>query len=215
MGPNSQAIDPHGLGGRPGKRRAILDAARRAFFSNGFVQTSVDTIAVEAGVSKQTIYNHFGDKRALFVAVAEAVQAETQAATDAQVTPRFAESGDLEHDLRLLARLLVEAALIKDVVALRRIVIAERAHDPGLVEAFARPRSAFDQAFAEGIQERVRLGVLDVDDPVLATRQFLLLTVQEAVSQSEYGTRELSPGEVERIVDDGVRMWLRAYRART
>ena len=82
MGPSSQAIDPHGLTGRPEKRRAILDAARRVFFSNGFAQTSVDTIAAQAGVSKQTIYNHFGDKRALFVAVAEAVHAEAQAATE-------------------------------------------------------------------------------------------------------------------------------------
>jgi len=208
MGPSSQAVDPSGLGGRPGKRRAILDAARRVFFSNGFVQTSVDTIAAEAGVSKQTIYNHFGDKRALFAAVAEAVQAEARGAS------RFVESGDLEHDLRLLARVLVDAALIKDVVALRRIVIAERAHDPALVEAFARPRSTFDQAFAEEIRRWVRLGVLDVADPALATRQFLLLTVQEAVGRSEYGTHELAPEQVEQIVADGVQMWLRAYRVR-
>ena len=214
MGPSSQAVDPSGLGGRPGKRRAILDAARRVFFSNGFVQTSVDTIAAEAGVSKQTIYNHFGDKRALFAAVAEAVQAEARAATEARGASRFVESGDLEHDLRLLARVLVDAALIKDVVALRRIVIAERAHDPALVEAFARPRSTFDQAFAEEIRRWVRLGVLDVADPALATRQFLLLTVQEAVGRSEYGTHELAPEQVEQIVADGVQMWLRAYRVR-
>jgi len=214
MGPRSQAIDPPGVSGRPGKRRAILDAARRTFFSNGFVQTSVDTIAAEAGVSKQTIYNHFGDKRALFVAVAEAVHAQAQAAAE-DAGPGFVESGDLDHDLRLLARIVVESALVKDVVALRRIVIAERARDPALVEAFARPRSAFDQAFAEGIRERVELGILDVDDPALATRQFLALTVQEAVLQSEYGAQELSPREIERIVDDGVRMWLRAYRVRT
>jgi len=213
MSPSRQATGPAGAVGRPGKRQAILDAARRTFFADGFVQTSVDAIAAEAEVSKQTIYNHFGDKRALFVAVAEAVHAQAQAAA-ADAGPAFVESGDLDHDLRLLARIMVESALVKDVVALRRIVIAERARDPALVEAFARSRSAFDQAFAEGIRERVALGILDVDDPVLATRQFLALTVQEAVIQSEYGVQELSPDQIERIVDDGVRMWLRAYRVR-
>uniref|UniRef100_UPI003A0FFCC8 TetR/AcrR family transcriptional regulator n=1 Tax=Frankia sp. Cr1 TaxID=3073931 RepID=UPI003A0FFCC8 len=41
--------------GRPDKRRAIIDAARRVFLCNGFTDTSVDAIAAEAGVSKQTI----------------------------------------------------------------------------------------------------------------------------------------------------------------
>jgi AcrR family transcriptional regulator len=189
-----------------------MDAARRVFFSNGFVETSVDTIAAEAGVSKQTIYNHFGDKRALFLAVIAAVQAE---ATAQGTTPSIvAETEDLEAGLRQLARVMIEAALVRDIVALRRIVIAERARDPELLEAFAKPRSAFDQLFVEGIKERVRLGVLDIDDPAVATRQFLTLTVQETLMRSELGTRELAPDEIEQIVNDGVQLWLRAYRVR-
>lgn len=201
-------------GGRVEKRHAIMDAARRVFFSNGFIETSVDTIAAEAGVSKQTIYNHFGDKRALFLAVITAVQAEATAATQGMVPPFVAETDDIEAGLRQLARVMIETALVRDVVALRRIVIAERARDPELLDAFAKPRSAFDQVFVEGIQERVRLGVLDIDDPALAARQFLALTVQEALIRSEFGTRELAPDEIEQIANDGVQMWLRAYRVR-
>jgi AcrR family transcriptional regulator len=191
-----------------------MDAARRVFFSHGFVETSVDTIAAEAGVSKQTIYNHFGDKRALFLAVITAVQEEATAAAQAVTAPIVAETDDIEVDLRQLARVMIETALVPDIVALRRIVIAERARDPELLDAFARPRSAFDQVFAEGIQERVRLGVLDVDDPAMATRQFLILTVQESLMRSELGTRELAADQIEQIVKDGVQMWLRAYRVR-
>jgi hypothetical protein len=110
---------------------------------------------------------------------------------------------------------MIETALVRDIVALRRIVIAERARDPELLDAFAKPRSAFDQVFVEGIRERVRLGVLDVDDPAVAARQFLTLTVQETLMRSELGTREIAPDEIEQIVNDGVRMWLRAYRVRS
>jgi AcrR family transcriptional regulator len=189
-----------------------MDAARRVFFSHGFVETSVDTIATEAGVSKQTIYNHFGDKRALFLAVLAAVQAEV--AAQGRAAPSVAETEDLEDGLRQLARVMIETALVRDLVALRRIVIAERARDPELLEAFAKPRSAFDEVFAKGIEERVRLGILDVDDPALATRQFLTLTVQESLMRSELGTRELAPDEIEQIINDGVQLWLRAYRVR-
>jgi TetR/AcrR family transcriptional repressor of mexJK operon len=206
-------VDPPAVGGRVEKRRAIMDAARRVFFANGFVETSVDTVAAEAGVSKQTIYNHFGDKRALFLAVVTAVQEE--AAVAAQGMPAPPESEDLEIGLRQLARVMIETALVGDIVALRRIVIAERARDPELLTAFARPRSAFDDLFADGIRERVRIGVLDVDDAALAARQFLTLTVQESLLRSELGTRPLTPGEIEQIVNDGVQLWLRAYRVRT
>ncbi|HST80882.1 MAG TPA: TetR/AcrR family transcriptional regulator [Kineosporiaceae bacterium] len=214
MSPNSQPLAPTTTGGRVQKRQAIMDAARRVFFSNGFTETSVDTIAAEAGVSKQTIYNHFGDKRALFVAVIAAVQAEATVAAQGMAAPTVAETEDLEASLRQLARTMIKTALVRDVVALRRIVIAERARDPELLDAFAKPRSAFDQLFIEGIKERVRIGVLDVDDPAVAARQFLTLTVQETLMRSELGTRELEPAEIEQIVNDGVRMWLRAYRVR-
>jgi TetR/AcrR family transcriptional regulator, mexJK operon transcriptional repressor len=214
VSPSSQAVDPPATGGRVEKRRAIMDAARRVFFSHGFVETSVDTIAAEAGVSKQTIYNHFGDKRALFLAVITAVQEEASTAAQGVPAPDVAGTEDIEIGLRQLARVMIEAALVRDIVALRRIVIAERARDPELLTAFARPRSAFDQMFAEGIRERVRAGVLDVDDPALAARQFLTLTVQEGLMQSELGTRQLAPEEIEQIVKDGVQMWLRAYRVR-
>ena len=48
------------------KRQAILDAAKRLFPQHGFDGISMEAIAAEAGVSKLTIYSHYGDKDALF-----------------------------------------------------------------------------------------------------------------------------------------------------
>ncbi|MFM2089708.1 MAG: hypothetical protein RLZZ127_197 [Planctomycetota bacterium] len=50
------------------KRRAILDAARRAFTEHGFAQTSMETIARAAGVGKGTIYDAFASKEDLLLA---------------------------------------------------------------------------------------------------------------------------------------------------
>ena len=55
--------------GRPkdlAKRQAILDAAKSLFIRNGYIQTSMDAVAAEAGVSKLTVYSHFVDKETLF-----------------------------------------------------------------------------------------------------------------------------------------------------
>ena len=48
-----------------------MEAAIAAFFERGYAATSIEQIAAEAGVSKVTVYSHFGDKRALFTAAVE------------------------------------------------------------------------------------------------------------------------------------------------
>jgi TetR/AcrR family transcriptional regulator, regulator of autoinduction and epiphytic fitness len=44
-------------------RQDILDAAGRLFATAGYAATTVDQIAVEAGVSRETIFKAFGSKR--------------------------------------------------------------------------------------------------------------------------------------------------------
>ena len=51
------------------KRKDILDAALQVFLSSEGAATNLDTIAVVAGVSKVTIYNHFKTKDALLLEV--------------------------------------------------------------------------------------------------------------------------------------------------
>src|SRR5690606_16007182 len=60
--------------GRPkdlAKRAAILEAAESLFLEHGFEGVSMDQIAARAGVSKLTVYSHFGDKDALFFEAVE------------------------------------------------------------------------------------------------------------------------------------------------
>src|ERR1700739_829548 len=57
----------------PGKRAAILEGARAVFMRDGFAQGSMDAVAAEAGVGKQTIYRPFRSKEALVEALVEAM----------------------------------------------------------------------------------------------------------------------------------------------
>lgn len=46
-------------------RRRIVDAAAELFVANGYVPTTLEQIAKQAGVAVQTVYFHFGNKRSV------------------------------------------------------------------------------------------------------------------------------------------------------
>ena len=50
-------------------RRALLDAARRAFAARGYADTSLDDIVGPARLTKGALYHHFKNKAAIFEAV--------------------------------------------------------------------------------------------------------------------------------------------------
>lgn len=211
-GPASPSLRAHG--GQPAKRQAIIDAALRVFLRNGFTDTSVDAIAAAAGVSKQTIYNHFGDKERLFATVVETAQRDASPQAEPDLEDKLANSEDLDRDLRALGRSWVRVALAEDVAALRRLVIAEWARHPQLLADWARPRPQMERALARAIQHQAQRGVLDVPDATLAARQLILLVITESLTRAFYGLRQLSKAEADEIVDTGIDMWLRCYRSR-
>ena len=46
-----------------------MGAAAEQFLSDGYLGTSIDKVAVRAGVARQTVYEHFGGKEQLFTEV--------------------------------------------------------------------------------------------------------------------------------------------------
>lgn len=62
--------EPTGLGKRDRSRRQLIAAAIATFSSNGVVETTLRQVAVAAGVTTGTVYNHFRSKPGLIKAVA-------------------------------------------------------------------------------------------------------------------------------------------------
>lgn len=52
-------------------RERLIDTAAQLFYAHGILATGVDTVVARAGVSKPTLYRHFGSKPALVAAVLE------------------------------------------------------------------------------------------------------------------------------------------------
>jgi TetR/AcrR family transcriptional regulator, mexJK operon transcriptional repressor len=197
------------------KRRAIMDAAAEAFLRDGYRGTSMDGIAAAAQVSKQTVYKHFSDKQRLF---AEIVTATTsQAADSVDVDARaLADSDDVEADLRDLGRRLLTLVLQPRVLRLRRLVIAEAGRFPELGQMFMQQGvGRTGQVLASAFERLAARGLLEMDDPGVAAAQFSWLIMSRPVNEAMLLGRHDTPdpADVVRLVDDGVRMFMKAYGA--
>ncbi len=73
------------------KREAVLNAGRTLLLKQGFRATSMEAIAAEAGIAKGTLYKYYGDKDAVFVALAT----ELLVAVHAAFTERLSDDGTL------------------------------------------------------------------------------------------------------------------------
>jgi AcrR family transcriptional regulator len=92
-------------------RAALVRAARELFVTKGYFDTGTEEIVAAAGVgTRGALYHHFAGKRALFVAVFEAVQADLIAAAD-----RFDRPGDALSRLRESLLGYLEASLTPEV----------------------------------------------------------------------------------------------------
>ena len=117
------------------KRRAIADAATEAFLANGYKRTSMDDIARLAGVSKQTIYLHFGDKERLLLTTVLGIMNAISQPFDDEIH-RLAETETLDADLTQHARQQLALVMQPRPLLLRRLVIAEAASFPQLGQKF-------------------------------------------------------------------------------
>ncbi len=198
------------------KRATILDAAAKVFSREGFAGASIDVIASEAGVSRQTVYNHIGDKESLFAAVVEDTTAKANAGLFATLATFPDNPQDLEAELTAFARRLAGDCLCnRQSTALRRLVEVEGQRYPELFRAWReRGPGRISAAIAARLARLAHGGLLEIDDPDLAARQFVALVTLDVFASSQWGVQPTKEA-VEEGARTGVRTFLRAYATAT
>jgi AcrR family transcriptional regulator len=68
------------------RREQLLDIGRSLFAQKGFDATSVEEIALNAGVSKPVVYEHFGGKEGLYAVVVDREMSKLLAAVTGALT---------------------------------------------------------------------------------------------------------------------------------
>ncbi|GAA4088965.1 TetR/AcrR family transcriptional regulator [Nonomuraea soli] len=192
-------------------RQAIVAAARELFVSEGF-DAGMDLIAARAGVSKVTVYNHFGSKEELFTEVVGQAMGEAHT-TMAELRARLSEAAGAREALLHLARALVTAATDPSRLALRNLVTAELRRFPELGEAYLTrgpARSAAD--LGEALGDLCGRGLLEIPDREVAVLQFFSLTIYPHLIAGTIGSA--LPGDLaERLITGGVDLFLARYGA--
>ena len=109
------------------RKTKVMAVATEMFVAQGYAATTLIDIAREAGVATRTLYQHFGDKEAIF---REVIYARDTAVID---KPKVEPGEDLRAVLRKTARYAFEVALRPRSIELMRLMIAESARFPELM----------------------------------------------------------------------------------
>lgn len=126
------------LAGRPTaaelerRKSRVMEVATDLFVRHGYAATSLIDVAREAGVATRTLYQHFGDKEALFRDVIFARD------TGGFFQKPSVEDGDMLADvLRRTARYAIEVTYRERSINLMRLMIAESQRFPDLTRQVA------------------------------------------------------------------------------
>lgn len=184
------------------KREAILHGAKAAFLKNGFGGASMDQVAALAGVSKMTVYRHFGSKEELFAGVitdlCHFIVAEDLDAIFAQ---------EPQQALRAFARKMTDIVFEPDTAELHRIVIAESRRFPKLGAMFYEtgPQACIDALEAYFVRNESDKR-LKVENPRRAAEEFLELLRGYSHLRMLLGLdKQASPQDIEERIDSAVR----------
>ncbi|MFE5324834.1 TetR/AcrR family transcriptional regulator [Embleya sp. NPDC055664] len=196
------------------KRAAILKAATDAFLRDGY-GVGMDTIAAEAGVAKVTVYNHFGSKEALFIAIVGDMLDRALVDSMRLIEERLGSSTDVRADLIAICEAWVAGHATPEVLALHNVVLGSMPRLPELGRTWQElGPDRFHVVVRTALTRLVERGELAIDDVPLAAIQLSGLVLMPHIA---YGSTGAAPDAdlTARLITGGVDMFLARYRPQT
>jgi len=200
--------------GRPkseAKREQIFAAASALFPQLGFDNVSMDKVAEQAGVSKQTVYSHFRNKDELYSACI------SRCCIAYQMSPEFMDTDKPVADmLREIGRRFLGLLLSKEALHIYRLSVSNACQHPHLAALFynAGPVPT-TQAVSDYLQQQHEKGVLTIPDARTAASQFLYMLRGDVVTRATLNIQpQPTVAERDTYIESCVQMFLRAYGTR-
>jgi TetR/AcrR family transcriptional repressor of mexJK operon len=193
----------------PRKHQAILRAAAKLFLKHGYGETTMEQVAELSGVTKQTIYSHFGSKDALFrTIIEEQCQKHSPSATL------------LENMHQPLAEMLFHLGLgflhmisSPEGLAIHRIVMAEAERKPALAKLFYETGpQRMNDLLTRYLDAQNAHGRLKIANTASAASYFYSMLKGRYHLRMALKVKPLpTPKELEDHVRETVRVFLRIY----
>ncbi len=200
----------HDKEGRRRKEEEVLAVASEYFLEHGYEGASINAMARNSGISKESIYRYFNSKKALFEAVIEREMKDYQ---ERLLRLDIAPSGTgFTAELVAAAEAIISVVTSDRTLALRRLIFQEAIHSPDLGQHFFRvgPTRAYgklEQIFASS-------SVRSAFGPAVLARYFVSLVAFQVMIERECRVLgPLSPEGVSALADTLVRDFLTAFVA--
>ncbi|MFP3444070.1 TetR/AcrR family transcriptional regulator [Pseudomonas sp. SIMBA_067] len=174
----------------------LLDIACRLFVASGYDLTTMDAIAMEARVSKRTLYLRYPKKELLFAAVVADHTARSFAAVEA-VLERFASnpSLSLRARLQMLGHVFVEQAVNPDTLSLDRSMATTAQRFPELLDSLHR--AGYERATSI---VQTLLSEAGAKESAISAQAFYSLLVLAPIRERLRDGKQQVP-DVDRVVD--------------
>lgn len=166
------------------KRDAILEIASLAFLEHGYRGASVNEMSRRSGISKETIYRYFKNKKELFAAVLDQELDHYQRSIDE--LDNIDQDKELREVLTLVGGMLLKLLLRKRTMALRLLIFNADIQQPEIGQLYSergpRPALAALQRYFDRLKGR------GLDSPFGAREladDFMAMLLHKVVLQHE------------------------------
>lgn len=160
------------------RRAQILEVAKGVFAERGYHAANIAHICQAAGIGRGTLYQYFGNKRAVMLSLLEDLATRVKQVLDER--PRFGElqgAASLPPELiasftRQRVRVLLDA-IFEDEQILRLVLREARGQDSEAVRVIARIDDMMLASMAADLEDAQRIGVVRALDAHLVARLML------------------------------------------
>ncbi|HYX15488.1 MAG TPA: TetR/AcrR family transcriptional regulator [Nostoc sp.] len=177
------------------KVEQILQGAMQEFLQHGYAGTSMDRVAVAAGVSKATVYSHFQDKEGLFKVLLEQLASKKNISIFG-TEPIEGEPVTILHQVATKA--LEQMFNDKEHSAFMRVLIGESGRFPELAQICVQ---AMIKPVAETLTHYLAAPELKIPDPEATARILLGALVHFHITQNVMHGQDIVPMESDRLID--------------
>jgi TetR/AcrR family transcriptional regulator, regulator of autoinduction and epiphytic fitness len=178
------------------KGAQILGGAMQEFLARGYAAASMDRVAAAAGVSKATVYSHFGDKEKLFKALVEQMAQQRMRSIMSHMDERLEPRQALRNLFRDAMQDCCNNAEFHDF---KRVLVGESGRFPELAKTFVEH---LDKPGIEALSAYFRRSpAFDFPDPEAIARIVVGGIVHFALVQHILHGQEIAPMDADRVID--------------
>jgi TetR/AcrR family transcriptional repressor of mexJK operon len=186
----------------------VIEAATELFLRDGYGNTNLDAVAASAGVTKPTVYSHFGSKDGLLIAITRRYADAKATAMSSALVP----TGDVRADLTRFGEVVMRRVVGEEANCWHRLAMTESSEHPEIGQAIydAGPARVL-VALTRFLADETEAGRLTCEDASMAAEQFLGLLIGLQPIRMMSGQKPPSNAKRRRIRTAAVNTFLAAF----